>query len=245
MARRVYMGADSIAGIPIENNDVNTDWEILLNLYATAYDSLDGIMLTNTQGVYDEATINEVKGRFLILYKLARKYAPEVKDEIKEIGNIVVNNLKNKISDKDALKRMRKILIKNGIPLDKIKEVEYMIDNAQFGAGINLNIKPMKFPKLFSGFTNKQKSKTGATSNLTSQIVPPVLPHNTLKPTKTKKKVNTKQKQMFDLNCNFFEIPKSNKVKKTKKQEWFNFNGFDLNFDFFGNSPKRKTKKRR
>jgi len=86
------MGSDSVAGIKSDDK-INEDWEILLNIYATAYDATNDVMLTHNPGVYDETTIQEVRGRFLILHKLCNKYAPNLKDEIKQIEKMTIDKI--------------------------------------------------------------------------------------------------------------------------------------------------------
>ena len=149
------MGSDSVAGIPT-NGKVDEDWEILLNIYATAYDAINNdTMLTHTPGVYDEATIQEVNGRFLVLRRLAAKYAPHLKKDIDKIYELTIKNMKGQLSDKELLKELRKIVRKHGVPEDILNQVEMKIDMAE--SYPKFDIAMPKLDGLFS--TKKAKPK--------------------------------------------------------------------------------------
>jgi len=221
----VYMGKNSVAGIPIENNDVNEDWELLLNMYATAYDATNDVMLTHTPGEYDPTTVQEVRGRFLILRKLCKKYAPELEDEIASIEKWTLQNIKGQLSDKEFLRRLKRLMLKNGIPLSAIQEVETRIDMAEsFGS---IQAPEFNMPNLVPTSKEKRKKQKQKNPDLFSG-------------------------DLFKIDTPIFEIPKEKrkyKIQKTKNNQGLfdfgfgNFN-FDLGFDF-GLTPSHTPKKRR
>lgn len=133
MARRhknVYMGKDSTAKIPTRGK-VNEDWEILLNTYATAYDAINGIMLTRVPGQFDKTTVKEVRGRFLVLRRLAKKYAPEVLPAVEQLEDLTLRHVKGEISDYQFLRSIRAIVMRYGLSPDLINLVEAKIRFAE------------------------------------------------------------------------------------------------------------------
>lgn len=112
--RNIYMGANSTAKLPVFGQ-VDTDNEICLNAIATAYDSLNNIMLTRKQGAYDKTSPIEINGRFSVLRMLCRKYAPNSLPVIEQIHNIVMDNYRGKISDQQAIQLMKSTCIKNNL----------------------------------------------------------------------------------------------------------------------------------
>lgn len=128
--KRVNMGSNSTAGI-YSRGEINTDWEILMNIYGTAYDSLDNVMLTRDPHKLDPATVNELKGRFLILKQIAKKHAPEKVETIKKIERISIDNVQGRISDQQARQQIRSIIHQQRVPNPLLDNIEYKIDAAQ------------------------------------------------------------------------------------------------------------------
>lgn len=124
------MGPGSTAGI-FAQGEIDTDWEVLMNVYGTAYDSLDGVMLTRDPHKLDPATINEAKGRFLILKQLAKKHCPEKLEIIKRIEQITFENIRGNISDADAQNKIRSIIHQQKISNPLLDNIEFKINMAQ------------------------------------------------------------------------------------------------------------------
>lgn len=103
------MGSRSTAKIPIVNK-VNTGNEICLNAIATAYDALNGKMLTRQLGVYDQANIKSINGKFHVLRMLCSKHAPSKLIVIDRIHKITTDNLKGIISDQQAINMLQQII---------------------------------------------------------------------------------------------------------------------------------------
>ncbi len=127
------MGPGSTAGI-FAQGEIDTDWEVLMNVYGMAYDSLDGVMLTRDPHKLDPATINEVKGRFLILKQLAKKHCPEKLETIKRIEQITFENVRGNISDADAQNKIRSIIHQQRISNPLLDSIEFKINIAQGAA---------------------------------------------------------------------------------------------------------------
>lgn len=108
------MGSNSTAKLPVFGM-VDTDSEICLNAIATAYDALNKIMLTRKPGVFDRTTIAEINGRFGILRMLCRRYAPDKIIVIDKIQKIVTDHHKKRISDAEAINRMKQICMQHNL----------------------------------------------------------------------------------------------------------------------------------
>lgn len=128
--KNVYMGPNSTAGILVDGK-VNEDWEILLTVYATAYDSINNYMLTRIPGQFDPTTEREVRGRFWVLKRLAKKYATEELPTIEKFEKLSLDHLNGKISDHEFLRRLRSLVRSRGISEDLINYVEARIDAAE------------------------------------------------------------------------------------------------------------------
>lgn len=135
--RSIYMGPNSTAKLP-SIGQVNTDWEVLMNVYGTAYDSIDNVMLTRDPKKLDAATINELKGRFFILKSLAKKHSPQKLDTIKKIEQIAYQNARGSISDDTAHKKIRFIIHQQKMSNALLDNVERKIDAAQGRAQGNM-----------------------------------------------------------------------------------------------------------
>jgi len=129
--KNVYMGIErSVAGIPTHGK-VNEDWEILANIYATAYDEINGQLLTRIPHKYDKATIKEIKSRFRVLKLLAKKYAPHLLDEIQYIEKLTLANAQGRISDREFLERLRSYIISRGLDPKLVALIELKINQAE------------------------------------------------------------------------------------------------------------------
>ena len=112
--RNIYMGPNSTAQIPVVNK-IDTDHEIILNVFATGYDALNSVMLTKKSGFFDKTTMQEINGRFGILRMLCSRYSPRSLALIDETYKIVSDNYHNNISDLQALAALRQICINNNL----------------------------------------------------------------------------------------------------------------------------------
>lgn len=228
--KNIYMGSDSVAGIQV-NGKVDEDWEVLINIYATAYDAINNdTMLTHTPQKYDEATIQEVNGRFAVLYKLVNKYAPHLRDEIRQIHELTIKNLKGKISDRQMLSELRKICRRNGVSEHILNEIEAKIDAAErFSAKIpEFNFKPFELG------TRKSKAKP-------EPILPQIKNFDPFGLSKKQKPSIPIKNNVFDfvglekdfnnmLSFGSNKTSKKKNKKKTKSKNWFEFK--DFNFEF-------------
>lgn len=124
------MGIDSTAQIPV-NKNVDTDYEILVNAFATGYDALNNIMLTKRPGYFDPTTISEINGRFGILRMLCSRYSPKTMNVVNEMYQIIFKNYKGEINDMQALLAMRNICTQNNINPGFIDEAIERINHAE------------------------------------------------------------------------------------------------------------------
>ena len=247
--KNVYIGKDSTAGIQVKGK-VDQDWEILVTLYATAYDAVNNdTMLTRTPGQYDEADFKEVHGRFYVLKMLAGKYAPHLKPEIEKIEKLTLKNMKGQISDKEYLRQLRQIAIKHGVPTEVLDEVEFKIDMAESmtpNMNFDFNLPESKNTNLFNKMKEPKfdfkfdfgNSKSKKQNKQLGNIAPPKLDFGLDfgKPNKNKK---TKQQGFLDFNFDLgFGKVKRNKTKK-KNQGFLDFN-FDFDMDFFNTKNSRR-----
>ena len=132
--RNIYLGGNSTAGLPVQGK-TDQDWEILLESYSTAYDSVNSIMLTKKQGVFDKSTEREIKARFAVIKKICKRHAPKLIKTIERIEKLSLDNLYGKISDKEYLRRIREIHRKNGLKENLINQAEYQVDQAERSPG--------------------------------------------------------------------------------------------------------------
>lgn len=128
--KNIYMGPDSTARLPIFGK-VDTDNEICLNAIATAYDALNGKMLTKQFGVYDKTTPTEINGRFGILRMLCRRYAPNKLSIVNNIQNVITEHFKGNISDSQALALLQNISNKNNLNPNVLNIAALHIDQAE------------------------------------------------------------------------------------------------------------------
>ena len=125
--KNIYMGPFSTAKLPAQGK-INEDWEILLDTYATAYDSVNNIMLTRTPGAFDPTAEREILGRFAVLKILAKKYKPSKIPVINKLEKLALDNFRGKISDKQYLRLLREITRKEGLNQELIMLAERNID---------------------------------------------------------------------------------------------------------------------
>jgi len=245
--KNVYIGKDSTAGIQVKGK-VDEDWEVLVTLYATAYDAINNdTMLTRTPGQYDAADLKEVHGRFYVLKMLAGKYAPHLKPEIEKIETLTMKNIKGQISDKEYIQRLRNIILKYGVPTEVLDEIEFKIDMAEsmtpnLNYDFNLpNINNNTFGKIkepnFDFKFNFGNSKSKKKNNVIGNIKAPKLDFGLDFGKPTKKNKSTKQPKMLDFKFDFGGFGNVKRTKTQKKNK--GFFDFDLNFDFF-NTKKKK-----
>ena len=173
------MGPGSTAGI-FAQGEIDTNWEVLMNVYGTAYDSLDGVMLTRDPHKLDPATINEAKGRFLILKQLAKKHCPEKLEIVKRIEQITFEIIRGNISDADAQNKIRTIIHQQRISNPLLDSIEFKINMAQGAAQgnmFNLNKKDTFINPLAQFMKQtQQKPKKAAPSKRKEGLLIPSFP---------------------------------------------------------------------
>lgn len=106
--QNIYMGDKSTAKLPLFGK-VDTSNEICLNAIATAYDALNQKMLTRRLGVFNQATLQMINGRFQVLKNLCIKYAPDKLMIINQIQRITTDNFKGNLSDRQAVMMLQEI----------------------------------------------------------------------------------------------------------------------------------------
>ena len=205
--KRVYMGPNSTAGI-FSRGAINEDWEVLMNVYGTAYDSLDGVMLTRDPGRLDKATVMEVRGRFLILKKLAKKHCPSKLHKIERIEQICLGNIRGHNTDAQAHAQIRQLTAsdrKINNPL--LNGIEAKVNAAQSQANFNFTHPIANLMKQ----TNHTK-KRGGTHNRRHNNISPFFkpPSSSPKKRKTVKRPRT----IVDGNINIFGMP----IKKGRRR---------------------------
>lgn len=160
----MYMGINSTAKIPTRGK-VDEDWEILLNTYATAYDAINNIMLTRTPGVFDRTTVREVRGRFLVLKRIARRYAPERLQIIERLEELAVARVKGEITTEQYLRSIRALATRYGLRRDMVDLVEARIRAAEMvnpgivNAGVKLKAVKRATTKKTKKSASKKKGK--------------------------------------------------------------------------------------
>lgn len=115
---------------PYTQGRVDEDWEILLNLYAVAYDSINSSMLVGDEEEVrvDKTTREEVAKYFAILRNVAKKYSPNLVDEVDEMRILTFKLMDGKISRRKFLEKVRKIVLRNGLSPQLLEAVERRID---------------------------------------------------------------------------------------------------------------------
>ncbi len=128
--KNIYMGSDSTAKIPVKDK-VDTDYEILLNIFSTGYDALNNIMLTKKPGVFNKTSLSEVNSRFGILRMLCSRYSPKILPVIDEIYSIIQSNYNGFISDIQALMMMRDICSRYNMNTSLLDQAIMRVNNAE------------------------------------------------------------------------------------------------------------------
>lgn len=128
--KNIYMGVESTAKLPVFGK-VDTENEIILNSLATAYDALNEIMLTKKEGYFEKTNLVKINGRFSILKMLCRKYSPSKMMMVNKIHNIVIENFKGNISDKEVITYLQNLSIQYGFNPGMINMVMFHINQAE------------------------------------------------------------------------------------------------------------------
>ena len=128
--KNIYMGSDSTAKIPVTDK-VDTDYEILLNIFSTGYDALNNIMLTKKPGVFNKTNLSEVNSRFGILRMLSSRYSSKMLPVIDEMYGIIQSNYNGLIPDSQALLLMRDICIRYNLNTSLLDQAIMRINNAE------------------------------------------------------------------------------------------------------------------
>jgi len=137
--RNIYMGRNSTARIPM-HGVLDSDKEALANIYATAYDSINNIMLTRNPEQIQRMTIIDLQRKFSILKLICRKRCPHMLDEIQTIESLSIANARGNISDKVFLRRIRHYVDKHGLNPSTINMIENRIDSAEMFARRNMKM---------------------------------------------------------------------------------------------------------
>ena len=128
--KNVYMGKDSTAKIP-KVGKVDAKWEILANTYATIYDALNNKMLTRIEGKFRRTTVKLIRGRFFVLKMLAKKHQPKLVGTIDKLEDLTIAYRKGKISKRELLQKVRKILKSRGLSPRTMRLIEQKIRAAE------------------------------------------------------------------------------------------------------------------
>ena len=132
--------------LPYSKGPIDKEYEFVMNCYGIGYDAANGVMLTNTPGVYDKSTVAEVKARFQVLKQIARKRAPSKLSYIERCENITLRNIKGQISDKEALRLLRNEAQKAGGDANLSRMTEQKINTLEMRNN-SMRILPNPKPK--------------------------------------------------------------------------------------------------
>jgi hypothetical protein len=149
--KNIYMGPNSTAQIPVHNK-IDTDQEIITNVFATGYDALNSVMLTRRSGYFDKTTMQEINGRFGVLRMLCSRYSPKSMMVLDEIYKIVSDNYHGLVSDLQALGALRQICLNNNLD-------PFIIDNAvvRINQAEQLSKKELGFDSMFPFWIQSKK----------------------------------------------------------------------------------------
>lgn len=204
--KNVYMGMQSTAKIPTKG-PVDTDLEVLLNMQATAYDAINGRMLTRTPGRFDAASKKEINGRFSVMRLLCRKYAPEKLRVVDELQRIVFLNLEGKIPDSTATRKIKDVCIRHGLNPSMADQVIVQVDMAE------MQHKQHKTGSMdmFSIFKQKpQKPTQQSKQQIKREVINPL---NSF----MKNMMNMEQKQQQNHPMNIFQQRQHQRPEQHKK----------------------------
>lgn len=140
----IYMGKNSVAGIPTRGK-VNTDKEILLNTYATAYDSINKFMLDNNARKLERTDKRTIVGRFAILSLLCKKHCKHKLPLVNRLRNLALSHSDGKMNDLQYLREIRNVSRQHGVNASFLDMVEAKINSAEARANFSKQ-KPVFIP---------------------------------------------------------------------------------------------------
>lgn len=124
------MGQFSTAKIPVRGK-VNTDKEVLMNAYATAYDSINRFMLSRQFGRFDKTTPREIHGRFSVLKSLCKKHCPSKLGAVSRLESLSLAHANGSLSNKQFLVQTRSVLNQNKINASFLGHIEAKVNSAE------------------------------------------------------------------------------------------------------------------
>lgn len=129
---------------------IDSDKEYLRKVYAMAYDSVNGVMLTRNPKKLNTISINELKNKFAHMKDIAKRRCPHLLAEIQEIERLSLLNAAGRISDRVYLRSIRIYCDRHGLNPHQINLVERNIDRAEYEARLKKLPRPtlIKSPKI-------------------------------------------------------------------------------------------------
>ena len=128
--KNIYSGSNSVAGIPTRGK-VNSDWEVLENVYANSYDSLNSKLLTNQPNRFKSANPQSIAGRFYVLRLLCAKYCPSKLPIISKMESVSIAHAEGKINDRTFLDTIRSCARQAGLSTSSVDSIESRINIAE------------------------------------------------------------------------------------------------------------------
>jgi len=127
----IYMGENrSIARIPTKGK-VNDPTEVFGAGYATAFDAVNGRLLTRKPGKFDDATIREINGRFAVVKLLCRKNCPSRMPAIEKLHSLTISHIKGRISESAFIRQIREIGQRYNVDMSYTNLIEQRINMAE------------------------------------------------------------------------------------------------------------------
>lgn len=123
-----YLGVKMV-GYGLSIGAIDQDWEILNETYATAYDSLNNMMVTD--GKYQRLSVGKLKTMFSKLRSLARKYAPDKMHVIDRLEMYSLAHANGKLTDREFLVAVRTVAEANGLDTSLIAMAEMRVNTVE------------------------------------------------------------------------------------------------------------------
>lgn len=236
-----------MVGYGLSRGEIDTDYEILTESYATAYDSLNNLMVSdNTR---KPTSVGSLRRTFSNIKHITRKYAPQKMHVVERLEMYAIAHAQGKLTDREFLVAVRTVAEANGLDTSLIAAAELKVNHTEakmLGQKYNPFIysdKPIKPRGVIPGFfpvTNKDTFFTmpkdffgyGKTFDLHPQpkgrqVIKPIIPRSPIllfkKPTTGKPFVNIKPldfggKPFIDTSKSFFPLaPPAKRVEKKRK----------------------------
>lgn len=128
--KNIYSGPNSVAGLPTRGK-VNSDWEVLENVYANSYDSLNEKLLTREPNRFKQTSPQSIAGRFYVLRLLCAKYCPSKLPIISKMESVSIAHAEGRVSDRTFLDTIRSCARQSGLSTNSIDSIESRINHAE------------------------------------------------------------------------------------------------------------------